>query len=381
MFADNPRLGMMLTFTIHSTIMGGLFSRIAEVQRDLQLDAERFGLAMAGMAAGVLLGLPVSAALCDALGNRKLTMLMFAGAALAVPLVGLAPGFWALFGAVLLLGLTTSMANQAMNIEADRLALATGRPLLALSHAVWGVGFLVSSSLGALAIRVGITPLTQLYLLAALVLAGVVLIVAPFRESPPRPHSGAPVARIALPDRANMALLGYAASGLVAEMILRNWSVIYLRDIFGAADWLAALSLPVFVLTQTAGRFALAGLAARFGVGPVAQALTLITLTGIAMMVLANGYGVAMLGCALIGLGTAATYPLAFSALARMTSRTSGESMAGFSILQNLLWLVAPPLFGMVASGVDMRFALALMAPLPVLALFHVRQVAVGRIT
>ena len=178
-----------------------------------------------------------------------------------------------------------------------------------------------------------------------------------------------------------MALLGYAASGLVAEMILRNWSVIYLRDIFGAADWLAALSLPVFVLTQTAGRFALAGLAARFGVGPVAQALTLITLTGIAMMVLANGYGVAMLGCALIGLGTAATYPLAFSALARMTSRTSGESMAGFSILQNLLWLVAPPLFGMVASGVDMRFALALMAPLPVLALFHVRQVAVGRMT
>ena len=158
MFADNPRLGMMLTFTIHSTIMGGLFSRIAEVQRDLQLDAERFGLAMAGMAAGVLLGLPVSAALCDALGNRKLTMLMFAGAALAVPLVGLAPGFWALFGAVLLLGLTTSMANQAMNIEADRLALATGRPLLALSHAVWGVGFLVSSSLGALAIRVHHAP-------------------------------------------------------------------------------------------------------------------------------------------------------------------------------------------------------------------------------
>ncbi len=381
MFADNPRLGMMLTFTIHSTIMGGLFSRIAEVQRDLQLDAERFGLAMAGMAVGVLLGLPVSAALCDALGNRRLTMLMFAGAALAVPLVGLAPGFWALFGAVLLLGLTTSMANQAMNIEADRLALASGRPLLALSHAVWGVGFLVSSSLGALAIRLGITPLTQLYLLAAIVLAGVVLIVAPFRESPPRPHRGAPVARIALPDRANLALLGYAASGLVAEMILRNWSVIYLRDIFGAADWLAALSLPMFVLTQTAGRFGLAGLAARFGVGPVAQVLTATTLIGIAMMVLANGYGMAMLGCALIGLGSAATYPLAFSALARMTSRTSGENMAGFSILQNLLWLVSPPLFGMVASGIDMRLALALLAPLPMLALFHVRQVAVGRMT
>ena len=381
MFANNPRLGMMLTFTIHSSIMGGLFSRIAEVQRDLHLDAEQFGLAMAGMAVGVLIGLPVSASVCDALGTRKLNILMFAGAALSVPLVGLAAGFWALFLAVLLLGLTTSMANQAMNIEADRLALATGKPLLALSHAVWGVGFLVSSSLGALAIRAGVTPLAQLYVLALLVVAGIVLIVAPFRVSPARPATGIRVARIALPDWANVRLLGYAASGLVAEMILRNWSVIYLRDIFGTADWLAALSLPMFVLTQTAGRFGLAGLAARFGVAPVAQALTVTTLIGIVMMVAAGGYGVAMLGCALIGLGSAATYPLAFSALARMTGRTSGENMAGFSILQNLLWLVTPPLFGMVASGIDMRLALALMAPLPVLALFHARQVSEGRMT
>lgn len=381
MFTRNPRLGMMMTFAIHSAIMGGLFSRIAEVQRDLQLDAERFGLAMAGMAVGVLIGLPVSAAICDALGTRRLNILMFAGAALSVPLVGHAAGFWGLFLAVLLLGLTTSMANQAMNIEADRLALVTGRPLLALSHAVWGVGFLVSSSLGALAIRAGITPIVQLYVLAALVLVAIVLIVAPLPESPPRPTSGIKVARIALPDWANVRLLGYAASGLVAEMILRNWSVIYLRDIFGTADWLAALSLPMFVLTQTAGRFALAGLAARFGVAPVAQALTATTLIGLGMMVFAGGYGVAMLGCALIGLGSAATYPLSFSALARMTGRTSGENMAGFSILQNLLWLTTPPLFGMVASGIDMRLALTLMAPLPLLALFHTRQVSEGRMT
>jgi len=381
MFRTNPRLAIMLTFTIHSGIIGGLFSRIAEVQRSLGLDAEQFGLAMAGMAAGVLIGLPISAGLCDYIGTRRLNLLMFGLSALSVPMVGLAPGFWALFLAVLVLGFATSLANQAMNIEADRLAFATGRPLIAISHAVWGVGFLVSSSLGALAIRAGVPPMAQFLVLAAAILAGMVLFVAPGRESSPRPGSTEKIARVAFPDAANLRLLGYAASGLVAEMVLRTWSVIYLRDMYGAADWLAALSLPLFVLTQTAGRFALAASAAHYGVGAVAQTLTVATLLGIGLMAAAGNIGLAMVGCGLIGLGTAATYPLCFSALARMTNRSPGENMAGFSILQNLMWLATPPLFGFVAQGIDMRVALALMLPLPILALFHARQVSSGQMT
>ena len=381
MLQGNPRLAMMLTFAIHSSIMGGLFSRIAEVQRDLALDAASFGLAMTGMAVGVLIGLPISAALCHRLGTRRLNLVMFGLSALTMPAVGLATGFWPLFLAVMVLGFTTSLANQAMNIEADRLAFATGKPLIALSHAVWGVGFLISSSLGALAIWAGVTPMAQFVVLALVILAGLALIVAPFRESPPRPMTVAKVARVAWPDAANLRLLAFAASGLVAEMVLRNWSVIYLRDLFGAADWLAALSQPLFVLTQTMGRFALAGTAARFGVATVAQTLTVSTLMGIALMALAGNITLAMVGCGLIGLGTAASYPLSFSALARMTNRSSGENMAGFSILQNLMWLVTPPLFGFVAQGVDMRVALALMLPLPVLAWFHVRQVSTGQMT
>lgn len=288
MLRDDPRLAMMLTFAIHSTIMGGLFSRIAEVQRTLALEAASFGLTMTGMAVGVLIGLPISAALGDRLGNRRLNLEMF--------------------------GLSA-------------------------------------------------------------------LIVARFRESPPQPTTGASVARMAWPDLAKLRLLAFAASGLVGEMVLRNWSVIYLRDLFGTADWLAALTRPLFVLTQTVGRFALAGTAARFGGAAVARTLTVTTLTGIALMALAGNITLAMVGCGLIGLGTAASYPLSFSALARMTSRSSGENMAGFSILQNLMWLVTPPLFGFVAQGVDMRVALALMLPLPIVAWFNVRQVSTGQMT
>lgn len=336
---------------------------------------------MTGMAVGVLLGLPISAALCDRLGNRRLNLAMFGLSALILPTVALASGFWTLFLAVMVLGFATSLANQAMNIEADRLAYATGKPLIALSHAVWGLGFLVFSSLGALAIWAGLSPLVQFVWGSLAIFTGLALIVAPFRDSLPRPATGAKVARVAWPDGANLRLLAFGASGLVGEMVLRNWSVIYLRDLFGAADWLAALTQPLFVLAQTSGRFALAGSAARFGVATVARTLTAVTLTGITLMALAGNIPLAMIGCGLIGLGTAATYPLCFSALARMTNRSSGENMAGFSILQNLMWLVTPPLFGFVAQGIDLRVALALMLPLPILAWFHVRQVSSGQMT
>ena len=41
---------------------------------------------------------------------------------------------------------------------------------------------------------------------------------------------------------------------LYFEAASRNWGVIYLRDVFHTANWIATLALPVYIGAQVIGR-------------------------------------------------------------------------------------------------------------------------------
>lgn len=365
----------MLLFGLHAAVVGALFSRIAEIQRALGLDELAFGWVMVGLPAGFIAGTFAAAPISQALGIRRQLLAAFPLAALTPLLAGLSPGFWPLLAALAAFGAMTAVANLGVNVEADRLALATGRPMIARCHGAWGLGFLAVTSLGALAIRADVSPLAQFWGLFVLIGIATLILIAPLQPSPPRAHQRSGKSPLlALPDRASFLVMGFALSGIVWELITRSWSVIYLRDMFGTSDWVASLSLPVLVLAQTAGRFLSDGWSARAGEVTVARALSLITLAGGCLLVATASVPLALAACALIGLGTSVTFPMAMSALTRHPNRPAAESLAAFTVLQNVVGLVAPPAFGLAAASFDLRLALALLLPLPLIALIHARE-------
>lgn len=364
----------MLIFALHAMLFGSFGGRLAEVQRDLGLSSSAFGLALAGQPVGFILGTFVSARINDALGNRRSMLWVFLLSAPMPVLVALVHGFWPVFAALFIFGLIPAFANVAMNVEADRVAHATGRPVLARSHGIWGIGFLAASGLSVLAIRAGVTPLQQFWAMAALTALAALVVIWPLVESPARAHdrAGKPP-RLALPDRLSLLMMGFASFGVVLEVMARSWSVIYLRDAFQTEDWIAAVGLPVFIAMQTLGRLVSDPMVARLGEVGFGRLLAVTGFVGLVLVVGAPGVGLALLGTALTGLGASAIYPLVISALARNEERPSTESMAGFSILQNLAFLIAPALFGLATEVMDLRLAMALFLPLPVLGFFYAR--------
>ena len=371
------RLRIMILFGLHAMLVGGLFARLAEVQRALGLSEQMFGLALAALPIGGFAGTIMAPGLAERHGTRRLMLAFYPLAAIIPALVGAAAGFAGLFAGLFAFGLVLAATSIASNVEADRVALATNAPLIARSHGTWGIGFLVSSLLSALAIRAGISPMQQFWVMAAVLGLGASIIIWPLRQSPPRPHKrNGPQPRIALPDRTTWTVLGFALSGMVLEGVTRNWSVIYLRDAFGATDWVAALALPAFVITQTMGRFATDPLAARFGDAAFSRALSACALLGLVGLIFTGSIWVALLACAVIGLGCASTMPMATVAIARDTARPSAESVAAFAIVQSGVGLAAPVIYGLAAGAVDHRFALALLMPLPVLAWLWARKIS-----
>jgi Na+/melibiose symporter-like transporter len=367
----------MAIFALHAVLVGGFFTRIAELQRGLGLSEARFGLVLTGVPVGVLIGTLLVSRLAERLGTRRLMILGFTLFALAPPLAALAPGFAAFYFSLIAYGLFLSLANIGMNVEADRIALATGKPMLSAAHGCWGIGFLITAALSAAAIRLGISPLTQFLAMLIGVLIAVATLIWNLRESPPRRHDRAgPPPRFALPDRMTVLVMAWALCGFVMEGVTRNWPVIYLRDTIGASDWVAALTLPVLMATQTAGRFLCDPVVARIGEVALGRALAVISAIGLTALVLSTSVPVALAGCLLIGLGISINHPMAIGAVARQPGRPSSESVAALASLQTLIGFLSPTLFGLMSAATDMRIALAALLPLAAMSWWFARMLA-----
>lgn len=370
------QLRIMLIFSLHAIAQGSLFSRIPEIQRDLALDRDSFGLVLTGIPVGVLVGSLLISQLIERIGTRKTTMWFMAAFALAPLFAALVTNGVQLFFVLVVFGLTLSCTNVAMNVEADRVEAISSYRIFNRCHGVWGVGFLLSSLTGALLIWAGISPLVHFMMLITGIAVAVVVLIGNMVEAPPREISGAPPKRFAIPNRSTFLIVGFALAGIWFEGSVRNWGVIYLRDGFHVTDWYAALALPAMMLMQTSGRFMADGWITRFGDVKMARALTCVSFAGLLTIVTTGNSAVALFGFAMIGLGISTVFPQSFSAAARWGGRPASENVAAFSSLQTVISFTAPAIIGFLAAWLGLRLALTIFLPLPLLALYFARYLA-----
>lgn len=360
-------------FALNAVLNAGMLSRLPEIQRDLGLDGRAYGWVLAALSLGVLLAMQAAPVAAARFGLRGLLIGSFVISSLAPPVFGAVPGFFTLFLAMTGFGFVTSLAVVAMNVDADRVARLSGRPLMSRSHGTWSLVFMLTSGLAALAIRLGVPPITQFIAVSLIVLTGIAICLVPMQndDASDRPM---PTRRFVLPDRTTWLLMGFGLISVVIEVVVRNWSIIVLRDSFGAADWIAALSLPAFIAMQTFGRFASDSISDRIGVVAMGRWMAVLTGAGILVLCITMSAVVGIFACALIGLGVSASYPVVISAVARTTRRPPAESVAAFMFLQNVIAFAAPIAFGALADSTTMRLALAMLLPIPVIAWVFARE-------
>jgi MFS family permease len=376
-----PRRRVFAAFFLYAFAMGGIFPRLPELQRAMGATEGALGLALIGASTGTLVSLSLAGRLLDRIGHRRALLALTPAMAACYALASFATAPWLLFMLLLPCGLCIGAVEIIVNLEADRVEHQGGRRIMNRAHGFWSIGFFVAGLFGAGLSQAGVSVQQHLLLDALLVLVATALLLGRFDAAPHRSDTAESHAtpRFARPTLAILALVAVTLSAMVLEGAGAEWSGIYMRDVFSAGHFVAGSAVAVGALMQAITRFFADAFVERFS--PVSVARVLLSLLGIGAgtVLLAPSAELAYAGFALMGVGTSVIFPLAMSAAAQRTDRSAAVNVATLAQTSFVVFLLGPPLLGLVAQYWGIRWSFGIGLPLVALSLLMAAALKPGQ--
>jgi fucose permease len=315
-------------FAAHAILAGMLGTWIPELMARNGLDAGDLGVALAGMAAGLLIGTRLADPAVRRVGGRALVRAGIPALGLGYALLPASSGLPAFTATLLAIGTVSGLVDVAMNVEAVAVERRFGRRVITAIHGVWSVSLFVGAGLAAAAIAVGIPIAVHLPLTAALVVGATSALLrwlptsagadAASRAAEPRTSSTS--RRIAL-------VCVIAAGSFLVEGIAIEWSAVYLRGPAGAAPATAGLAVVAFSAGMAVARFVGDRLVARFGQPVVVRVGAGVAALALGVVLLAPAIAPSLLAFAVVGLGLGPVVPLAFRSGGSLLRRNGGSAL------------------------------------------------------
>ena len=167
----NPRAAITLVFALNGALYGSWASRIPAIQNRLDLSAGALGIALAGVATGALVAMPLSGGWAARAGSRRATRTLLAAACIAVPLASFAPPLPLLVPRTLALGAANGGLDVAMNAQGAAVERRAGKLIFSSLHAGFSLGGLVGAPPARSAAAADVDVRVNLLVIGALALA------------------------------------------------------------------------------------------------------------------------------------------------------------------------------------------------------------------
>lgn len=372
-----PQRLTMLAFFLQPIAFGSWLPRIPEVQHALGLGPAGLAFALLGLPCGTLLTLPFAGPLVGKIGPRAAIVWGFVLYTIAASLPAFSTDPIMLFVALMLAGSTISFVELGLNVQADAVEKSTGSMIMTTSHGFWSVGIMVGSLIGSGLAAAGLEAKWAIMLVAVLVLPIALWAGRALPQPAPEPAAAhGQRSAWALPSWALLGICLFVFGTTMTEGAMADWSAIFLRDALGAEGGVVGLGYAVFAAMVAAGRFGGDTLKKKFGTVTTARICGTLALVGACILYVAPATPVALFGFAVIGIGVSVAFPLAVTAAARLTDRSSSANVAILSFVALLGFLVGPPVIGFVAEHADMRVGIACLIPVLLLSLLLTGRLA-----
>jgi predicted MFS family arabinose efflux permease len=328
------------------------------------------GLLLLCLGLGSIIGMPMTGALVNRFGCRRVIISAGLMICAALPALGFVQSIPMLGIALLVFGAGMGIIDVAMNIQAVIVERASGRTMMSGFHGLFSVGGIAGSGGVIGLLWMGASPFVSILCVVtlALVLLGV---IGP--SLLPHASSDQPSQLFVWP-RGKVLLIGVLCFILfLMEGAILDWSALVLTTRQGLDPSRAGLGYAVFAITMTIGRLTGDRTVSLLGSRTIMLAGGSIAMIGILVAVWSPDWPLSLFGFALVGIGAANIVPVLFSAIGHQTVMPSSLAVSAVTTLGYLGILIGPALIGPIAQISNLAIAFSGIAALLILVLLNSR--------
>ena len=341
---------------------GALGAALPAVQRHAGADDGQLGVALLLVGLGALISMRAAGVLIDRLGPRvtPITVGLF-GITAILPALADSPGRLYVF--LLAVGAASGAMDVAINADAVREEVRTGRPLLNLAHAGFSLG-VVAASLATGLLRSGGAGLGTVF-----GATGIVVLASAIAMRPSEPWERPPSeARPRFFERVPSWLLVIGALGAIAfwiEGAWQDWSAVHLERAFDATPGASALGPALFAGAMAVGRLTAHALARPGSERVVLVVGAALAGAGSVLAAVAPSAPLALLGIAVAGAGCSVCAPTLVSLAGNAAEPRERATVVGsLTTVMYLGFLVGPAAVGGLADATSLRASLGTVGAL-----------------
>jgi MFS family permease len=341
---------------------GALGAALPAVQRHAGADDGQLGVALLLVGLGALISMRAAGVLIDRLGPRvtPITVGLF-GITAILPALADSPGRLYVF--LLAVGAASGAMDVAINADAVREEVRTGRPLLNLAHAGFSVG-VVAASLATGVLRSGGAGLGTVFGATGIVVLASAIAMRT-SEAWERPPSEA---RPRFFERVPSWLLVIGALGAIAfwiEGAWQDWSAVHLERAFDATPGASALGPALFAGAMAVGRLTAHALARPGSERVVLVVGAALAGAGSVLAAVALSAPLALLGIAVAGAGCSVCAPTLLSLAGNAAEPRERATVVGsLTTVMYLGFLVGPAAVGGLADATSLPASLVTVGAL-----------------
>ncbi|MCL2550678.1 MAG: MFS transporter [Actinomycetia bacterium] len=402
------RTALAVSFFAQGALFAMLVTRIPAIQ-------DRYGISD-GLLPVFLAAVPILAGV-GSVGTEQLVkrvrpsvVLRWVQPVVGLVLAGLGAGdrMWTAAVTLALFGVCVGGLDASMNMLGVSLQREYGQSIMLGFHASYSLGGIVGASLAWAGAHWHVS-LLSLYGPAVLVLIPLTLTASRwYRDAQPQDVAHPAGADVRAPDapaadvpasgegtsadadgagasggrqvvmRLLMPLCLVMAFAYIGDSTVSNWSAKYLQDTLHSSEQLSTVPYAVYMVTTLIGRSVGDFGVRRFGAVPVVRLGTVVAMAGFAVVAVAPGAWVGMLGFTLLGLGLCVIVPQTFAAAGRLFPEASDSAIARLNIFNYVGFLVGSPLVGALGDAWSYRGAMVVPMVLVGATLVYARSFAAG---
>lgn len=356
-----PSFTIGISFLLLSMLMGTWVARIPDVQAGLLLTDGQLGISMIGLSLGALVGSGISNAILAKLATGKAAIISAIIFAMMMTLPAFAFDRWSLMGALALVGAANGFMNVAINTAATAIEKTHHVSIMSTCHGMYSVGGVIGAASSGWIASLGV-PLHWHFTIMALIVIFMQYFLRYILLNMPDAETSGP--KFILPKRALLLLAFLCFCIIMCESAIADWSAIYLKNNLESTSFIAGLGYAGFCFSMAIGRFSGDIIRVRWGVKRILQIGSLISVTGLLLLV-ATSHPIAGVLCfVLIGAGMSTMVPTVYGASAKVPGITPSAGITSVATAGIFGILFGRLLIGNISDLFGLNVALGLMAVL-----------------